>query len=55
MLKPGDKQEISFEITPEDLKFYNSNLKYDWEPGDFIIYIGTNSRDVKSARITWNK
>ena len=55
MLQPGEKKEISFEITPNDLKFYNSNLKYDWEPGDFNIYIGTNSRDVKSAKINWVK
>jgi beta-glucosidase len=55
MLQPGEKKEISFEITTNDLKFYNSNLKYDWEPGDFNIFIGTNSRDVKSAKVTWIK
>ena len=42
-------------ITPEDLKFYNSSLEYIWEPGLFNIYVGTNSRDVKSAQVTWNK
>lgn len=55
LLKPGEKKEVSFEITKNDLMFYNSDLKYDWEPGDFIIYIGTNSRNVKSARVTWDK
>jgi beta-glucosidase len=55
MLQPGEKKEISFDITTDDLKFYNSNLKYDWEPGDFNIFIGTNSRDVKSAKVTWVK
>ena len=55
MLQPGEKKEISFEITTDDLKFYNSNLKYDWEPGDFNIYIGTNSRDVKAAKVNWAK
>lgn len=55
MLQPGEKKEISFDITTNDLKFYNSNLKYDWEPGDFNIFIGTNSRDVKSAKVTWSK
>jgi beta-glucosidase len=55
LLKPGEKKEVSFEITKNDLMFYNSDLKYDWEPGDFIIYIGTNSRNVKSARVTWEK
>jgi beta-glucosidase len=55
MLQPGEKKNIEFEITTNDLKFYNSDLKYDWEPGDFIIYLGTNSRDVKSAKVNWVK
>ena len=55
MLQPGEKKDIEFEVTVNDLKFYNSDLKYDWEPGDFIIYIGTNSRDVKSAKVNWVK
>jgi beta-glucosidase len=54
-LQPGEKKDINIEITTNDLKFYNSDLKYDWEPGDFIIYIGSNSRDVKSAKVTWVK
>jgi beta-glucosidase len=55
LLQPGEKKDISIEITTNDLKFYNSGLKYDWEPGDFVIYIGTNSRDVKSAKVNWTK
>jgi len=55
MLQPGEKKDINIEITTNDLKFYNSDLKYDWEPGDFIIYIGTNSRDVKSMKVNWGK
>ena len=55
LLKPGENKEITLEITTKDLMFYNSDLKYDWEPGDFIIYIGTNSRDVKSAKVNWIK
>lgn len=51
MLQPGEKKDINFEITTNDLKFYNSDLKYDWEPGEFIIYIGSNSRDVKSTKV----
>lgn len=53
LLNPGEKKEVVFKITPEDLKFYNSNLVYDWEPGEFIIMIGGNSRDVKEAKINW--
>jgi beta-glucosidase len=55
MLQPGESREVSFRITPELLKFYNNDLKYDWEPGEFVIQIGTNSRDVKSATINWAK
>jgi beta-glucosidase len=55
MLQPGEKKEISIDITTDDLKFYNSNLQYDWESGDFVVYVGTNSRDVKSATVNWVK
>lgn len=54
-LKAGESKEVSFSITTELLKFYNSNLKYDWESGDFIIHIGPNSRDLKSEKINWVK
>ena len=55
MLQPGEKKDVSLEVTTKDLMFYNSLLKYDWEAGDFIIYMGTNSRDVKSAKVNWTK
>ena len=45
-LKKGERRQVTFTITESDLKFYNSNLKYTAEPGDFKIYIGSNSRDV---------
>jgi beta-glucosidase len=54
-LRPGETKEISFDITAEDLKFYNSKLVWDWESGKFIVMIGTNSQDVKKAGFVWNK
>jgi beta-glucosidase len=54
-LKAGESKTVSFSITPSDLKFYNYDLKYDWEAGEFIIMVGGNSRDVKSGKINWNK
>jgi beta-glucosidase len=54
-LKAGESRTITFNITPEDLKFYNYDLKYDWEAGDFTIMIGGNSRDVKAANVKWVK
>lgn len=54
-IKAGETKTVSFTITTEDLKFYNYNLKYDWEAGDFEIMIGGNSRDVKTGKVNWNK
>ena len=54
-LKAGESKKVTFKISPEDLKFYNNQLKYDWEAGDFDIMIGTNSHDVKTTRVTWSK
>jgi beta-glucosidase len=51
-LRPGESTTISFTITMNDLKFYNSDLKFVAEPGEFRIFIGTNSRDVKQAGFT---
>ncbi len=48
-LKAGESKTVTFSITEEDLKFYNSDLKFVAEPGDFKVFIGTNSRDVKEA------
>ncbi|MDF2552218.1 MAG: bglX [Chryseobacterium sp.] len=55
MLKKGESKKITFNITPENLKFYNGDLKYDWESGEFDIMIGTNSEDVKHSKIDWTK
>ena len=54
-LEPGEKKTISFDITTDDLKFYDNNLRYDWEPGTFDIMIGGNSRDIKSISIEWKR
>lgn len=55
MLKKGESKKVTFDISPEQLKFYNGALKYDWEPGEFEIMIGTNSEDVKHSKINWTK
>ncbi|MEI7963581.1 MAG: beta-glucosidase BglX [Chitinophagaceae bacterium] len=54
-LKPGETKTVSFAITPELLKFYNYDLKYDWESGDFDIMIGSSSVDLKKAKLNWVK
>lgn len=55
MLNGGESKQVTFTITTKDLSFYNSDLKWVWEPGDFVIRIGGNSRDVKSANVKWLK
>jgi beta-glucosidase len=48
-LQPGESKTISFTIGTDDLKFYDINMKYTYEPGDFKLFIGTSSQDVKEA------
>lgn len=55
LLKSGETKTIAFEITPEDLKFYNSDLNFVWEPGEFEIMVGGNSRDVKKVKVDWKE
>lgn len=46
-LKAGESKKITFTVTANDLRFYNDKLQYIYEPGDFKLFIGGNSRDVK--------
>ena len=48
-LSPGETKKVSFTLSVNDLKFYNSELKFAAEPGNFKVFIGTNSQDVKEA------
>ncbi|HMO62488.1 MAG TPA: beta-glucosidase BglX [Ferruginibacter sp.] len=48
-LKAGESKTVEFKISVNDLKFYNSDLKFTAEPGDFKVFIGANSRDVQEA------
>jgi beta-glucosidase len=51
-IKAGETKTVTFELSTEDLKYYNHELEYVCEPGDFEIMIGPNSRDVKTAVLT---
>ena len=54
-LKKGESKTVSFNITPEDLKFYDDELNFDWESGEFDIMVGTNSAQVQTKRVNWEK
>ena len=47
---PHEIKNIKFKIDIEMLKFWNQNLEYVAEEGDFIVYVGSNSRDLISKR-----
>lgn len=51
-LKAGESKTVKFTINAEMLKFYNSNLDYVAEPGEFVVMVGGNSRDLKEAKFT---
>ncbi|GEN70919.1 beta-glucosidase BglX [Chryseobacterium lathyri] len=54
-IKKGESKKVDFKLTPEDLKFFDNDLNYDWESGEFNIMVGTNSQDVQTKRINWIK
>lgn len=49
-LKAGESRTVRFKIITDLLKFYNYDLEYVFEPGEFEIMIGGNSKELKSAK-----
>jgi beta-glucosidase len=54
-LKAGESKTVSFSISTNDLKYYHADMSYDWEPGEFEIMIGGDSKNVKLAKVNWSK
>ncbi len=48
-LKAGETKTVEFKITVEMLKFWNADIKFVAEPGEFNVLVGGNSRDLKAA------
>ena len=48
-IKKGESRTVNFNISIEDLKFYDASLKYITEPGEFKVFIGGNSRDTRET------
>lgn len=46
-LRPGEKRRLQFELTPALLGFYNSEMRFVVEPGDFRVMVGTSSADER--------
>jgi beta-glucosidase len=51
-LRPGEKKTVTFDITPDLLAFYDVNMKYVVEPGEFFIMVGHSSRDQDLKKVT---
>lgn len=45
-LQPGETKRVTLEVTPESLAFFDVNMKYVVEPGEFEIKVGNSSRDA---------
>ena len=51
-LKPGESKTVTLDITPDSLSFYDINMNYVVEPGDFEIMVGNSSRDEDLQKVT---
>lgn len=48
-LQPGESMDVTFTLTNADLSFYRYDMTWGSEPGKFQVFVGGNSRDVKTA------
>jgi len=51
-LAPGEAEDVTFTLTAADLAFYTAEGRWEAEPGDFLAFVGPNSRDTQEARFT---
>jgi len=51
-LKKGEKQTVQFSLKPDDLAFYTLDMTYKWEPGDFELFIGTDSDTDRKVKFS---
>jgi beta-glucosidase len=51
-LKPGERRTVTFDLTADDLSFWNMEMKRVVEPGTFTISAGPSSAQLKSTKVT---
>jgi len=51
-LAPGERRTVRFDLTPDDLAFWNIDMEWKVEPGTFLISTGASSAELKSVRLT---
>ncbi len=47
-LEPGETQQVTFTITEDQLRYHHADLSFKSDNGSFVLYVGTNSKDVLS-------
>ena len=53
-LKPGESKDVVFNITKNDMMFYDQMLTKVFEPGSFTVFTGASSEDTKECRFVMN-
>ena len=48
-LKAGESKVITFRLDNSNLSFYRKDMTFGSEPGEFLVFVGGNARDVKQA------
>ncbi len=48
-LDPNQSQTLHFSLSTQDLRFWDKDMNYSWEPGDFKVFVGSNSADLLEA------
>lgn len=51
-LRKGERRTVSFDLTPDALAFWDKDMHWRVEPGEFTIFAGNSSANLKSARLT---
>jgi beta-glucosidase len=54
-LKPGEEQMVEFILNANDLRFYNDQMKFVAEPGNFKVFVGSSSEDLLEAEFSLKK
>lgn len=46
-LQPGEEKQIKFQVNKNDLRLWNVSKQWVLEPGEFEVYLGASSEDIK--------
>jgi beta-glucosidase len=49
LLQPGETVNVAFQLSSADLAFWNNDMQFKAEPGDFNVFVGTNSDELLQA------